>query len=586
MNLNHSKIVIAVASTLASTLVSAAGTAASWDLIADGGFPATNIVYINGASAQTQSLGKTVKALCKANQLDVYIDKTDGTNSFIYACNAAVAGAGGLSEDAKFAIVKSDNGSQSAVNVIRGLSESTASTKGYADVRSITLAAGIIKSTASSGSVTGTGTDGNLATYTKYVKSAVDSIGTYSGAAAMRTGSAVYPQIGLSDVFMDTWKARGSTVPATSTYRSYRLAIQGFGVAVSDRLYHLMQYDQKLLPWQNASLNANQSQPSISTAQYASLIRGSSSVADKKVWQNLLPNIVAETQAPTYSTYAALAAADTNLNLSSSVILSAKNLPDALTISRRSTSSGTTAATEMYFLNYPCSNGSSIRGVSTSANSTAQALPSSTNQTNGMTDTTLTSLNPFLTTQQISDSGNTKANDTTVYMVAQGSTGLVVDSLRGTATKEHFSIGVASLENKADTNNDNATNDWKWLKLNGVSPNYKINGNADTYQKESAISGNYTFAYDIEMVAPLSAAMPAGSDVDASVAADVTASKAFANAVLAAIVSDQTLHSNFDDVNGVYGNPYSGTKSFANTGRYNRGNSATANECALLNYNY
>jgi len=486
MNLVQKKIALAVCTALASTAASA------YNLISDQSVSPDNIFWISGATAQTPQIAKAVQNLCK-NTIDTYVDGDSaaaaGTVSFIYYCSASNNASIGV--DTKFVVVKNENGSAGAIDAARSVTESSVSTKGWADPTNITLTT-TVPTTANTN----------------------DIIGNFKGTAAMKAGT-VTPQLGFSDVNNNIWKARGTTV--ANAYTSKIISGQGFGVAVSDRLYHLMQYDQKLLPWQQGvgvTLNANQSQPNITKDQYAQLLASPSD--DLLLYQKLLPRIVAESATSTY-----VASSDTYGNIATSTVINATNLPDVLQIVRRSGTSGTTAATEAYFLNNPCSTSQSARGVIFS---------------NSVTQTSATGTDTTLSTG--SYGGKSKANDTSIIVTTGGSTGEVLDVLKNTtnptSNNNLYSIGVISLENPAVANNDSSVADWKYLKLNGVSPNFLPDGTADTYQKTALINGTYTFQYESEMMYP--------STPDPKAAGFITA-----------LINDLKVHSNLATSHGVFG---------------------------------
>ena len=330
MNLNYSKITLAVCATMCSSL------ALATDLVSTYSVAASNVYYIAGATAQTPSLAKALRNMCgdgtcnaSTGKFSTYVDNQDttypGTNSFIYLCEASNSKAGTtLGVGTPFIVVKSENGSAGAIDVAKATAVATTASKGFADPTNVTLTTSKPTKLAS--------TINN------------NDVINYQGYANMKTTSTTVPQIGLSDVNLGIFLGR-NYVTSIPTYTSKVVAGQGFGVVVSDRLYHLMQYDQKLLSWQQpvgVTLNAESSQPTISKTQYAAIISGVDNV-----WTKLLPNIVAETAA-------ASGTIDGNGNIPSGTVLNASSLPSTFKLERRSTSSGTTAAGEIFFAGIPC----------------------------------------------------------------------------------------------------------------------------------------------------------------------------------------------------------------------------------------
>jgi|GEM_PF-1754261 len=467
MNLNLSKMTLAITVALGSSAAFAGDNVQTLNNV-----DASNVYYIAGATAQTPSLVKALTAMCgdgtgdpTTGKIKTYVDNQDttypGTNSYIYVCTESNALAGAtLTAGTPFIVVKSENGSAGAIDVAKATAVSSVASKGFADINNVT------QTTTKPTKLEATMNNNNVI--------------NYAGHAQMRASS-VTPQIGLSDVNLGIFLGRNYTT-SIPTYTSKFVAGQGFGVVVSDKLYHLMQYDQKLLSWQQTggvTLSAEAAQPTISKTQYAALISGSDSV-----WQKLLPRIVAETAT-------ASGGADSYGNITSGSVLNATSLPSVLKISRRSTSSGTTAAGEVYFAGIPC--------VNTAFGSNSQTYNGSlTIKAANYTDASLAT-NPYAV------GAFTKAS-TAVKVVLEGSSGAVLEAADNTSpsssTDNNYLIGVVSLENRMPTNDDTKTSDWKFLKLNGVSPTYLVDGTADSTQKANLVNGKYEFASEIEMVLP------------------------------------------------------------------------------------
>ena len=399
------KIVLAL-----SVALSATSAFAGTDITS--GVPTNNIIYIAGGTAQTPGLAAMLVNFCSST-IDTYTDATDGASGFIYKCATANTSTSGLT--GAFIVHKLDNGSSGGVSpVVNG-----------------TLVTTWPNSTNVNAGAT------QLATANTH-----DIVGNYAGTAPM-SGLSAAPQIGMTDVSIDIWKARGTTgLPAASTFTRAVVAGQGFGIAVSDKLYKLLQADQGI----SSAANAYLAQPSISKAQYASLISGK-----EGVWQALLPNTVANHPA---------------------------NLPTTLKLARRSTGSGTTASGEIFFLGTPCNSLTKLGGAlsPTPISGTAYA------------DTTLATV-----------TGAPASTD--FWVVDAGSSGAVMDVLANVATLSvnDYSIGVLSLENLQPLDSNATDADWKFVKIDGVSPNYKNDGTLDASQKLNTVNGTYQFQFESEI---------------------------------------------------------------------------------------
>jgi len=369
---------------------------------------ATYTFYVSGASAQTPGLASSIEDFC-TDPVQTFTDSTDGNSSYLYRCTTANPTTSGLT--GSFNVYKLDNGSSGGVLPVINASTVSCSTTCWVD-----------GSTAHVGATPPTGYNVN------------NIAGSVAGTADIKASVAFVPQIGMTDVNTGVWAGRGTSVPASSNFKSLYAGGQGFGIAVSDKLYELLQNDQQL-----TTGNAYDKQPSLSQAQYAALISG-----NEGVWQKLTPRLAFN---------------------------SPNSLPDTLTLARRSTGSGTTAAGEVFFLNYPCATGSKAGGAGSS------------NADEVKTDTSLSG----------------KTNSTTFTIESQSSSGNVVKKL---ATSDIYAIGVLSLENLQPTD-DLTSTDWKYVKIDGVSPNIKKDGTIDSTQKLNTVSGQYTFAFESEMLIKL-----------------------------------------------------------------------------------
>jgi hypothetical protein len=272
------KIVLALATAAAASVAPAAFAV---DLTT--GVSVDNQLFITGATAQTPGIARSMARLCTsgAGTLITLTDlaavpvlkgwKCDNTATATYADLPGVAG--------PWIVLKNEGGSLGGINPLR-----TGSNTNQLNPNNCTLV-----------------------TATKYTCGATQSKPTH---------------IGFSDVSEKIFKAKNllSAVVAGNPYTTDipTGAGQGFGVVVSPALYTLLQADQ----------GVGAGQPSISKAQYASLMSQTTNL-----WDVLLPNGTAHNSTP-------------------------------LTISRRGTTSGTQASAELYFLGNPCLAGAAPIGGS------------------------------------------------------------------------------------------------------------------------------------------------------------------------------------------------------------------------------
>ena len=275
--------------------------------------------------------------------------------------------------------------------------------------------------------------------------------GAVSSFAGTCSATTHLPHVGFSDVPSKIWTARGSFTPSAAAIAAgYTLKNnfvgQGFGVAASAALYTALQQDQVNAGYLDAACVGSSTvacQPSISKEQYAAIIQNNPGSPYQVSWAPLL----------NHST------------------LGGANLPtdlDVVSVCRRSTGSGTQASAEIYFLGNPCAKDSVNHGEF------AVAAPGAYSFVDG--------------------SATTVATDVSFLVTAQANTGAVKSCLAGTTgnalvPSAPYALGVMSLENVPT-----ATETWKWLKLNGVSPN------VDATQKKTIVDGSYDFAFEVEML--------------------------------------------------------------------------------------
>ena len=386
--MHNTKMILAVATIFAST---SAFAVVNYPLASQNlkttplTVPTENIMYVTGATAQTKGIGISAAKICATGSgtTPTFISLTDGAAApatVAWKCqadaNATFTAMPGVT--GPWIVQKNEGGSSDAWKVRSG-----------GTVAQLTLADCTL-SNATTGTCTATSTQ--------------------------------QEHLGFSDVSSKIFKAKNISPfnAATATNQSYVTDIslgagQGFGVIVSDNLYKLMQADQ----------GVGSGRPSISRAQYASIITSSSGVMS-----TLLQNP------------------------------STSYTKGTLYIARRSSGSGTTQAGEIYFLNNPCSSGTSaVSGqlVSIAGNSNGDGI------------------------YAISDEGNT------IKYKQESSSGNVI--LEATnATGNTYAIGVVSLENAEPANSTT----WHFLSIDGVSP---VAG-ASAYQKSNMLNGTYDFMFE------------------------------------------------------------------------------------------
>ena len=235
---------------------------------------------------------------------------------------------------------------------------------------------------------------------------------TFSGTPLTCTGTKlVNAHGGFSDVEGTIWQGRGQFTPGGVAYTTKTgFAGQGFGIAVTDKLYLALQAAQGLtvgLPANPAAYTAADlaNQPVITKQQFTSIV--SQTGAYHTDWTPFLGS------------------AGTGMNMN---------------LCRRVNVSGTEASMEVYFLNNPCANANptfGLQSVSVDADSTSSFKVVENPGTGDMK----TCLNAH--------------NDDVVNAAVKAD---------GTAADE-FAIGFMSLENTPKT-----ADHWKFVKLDGVSP--------------------------------------------------------------------------------------------------------------------
>lgn len=342
------------------------------------------VVYVTGASAQKPALEATVATAVCVTPLDV-VKLTDGasTSSKGWYCNGKGTAAG------KKVLVLNRTSGGSAAGINQVLSNATAET----EAQTIDFA------------TCGAPNSSNVSACTG--KKAVESI------------------MALSDVKPSEFAAgilqsgAGYLSPSSLTIAS--VGLQGFGVVANDNMYKALQEQNIADGRLGASCTVGdvtaQCQPTISSADYASLVSTGGSLKDAA---SLLP------LASSYNT-------------------------QGVTVCRRVDTSGTQASSNVFFLNNVCGSVGFLGAE-------------------------------VATTNTDSDPG--------VYDVVMNSETSNVKTCVNTAAD--LRLGVVSLENVPVSGTDT----YKFVKIDGVSPNYTAAGVADAKQKANTRNGSYKFAVE------------------------------------------------------------------------------------------
>lgn len=432
--------------------------------------PASNVIYIAGASAQTPGLAKTITGFCTTS-IETYSGAGSATNNFVYYCSSAKANSAsnvptGFAAGSKFAVLKVDQGG--SFNGVAAVSPTSVLPASYPKFPTL-----VCNSTPNA------------------AVSAAVIAGTNVGTCTLEALNNVRPQLGLTDVPKSIWLGRTqlSSADDANLKTVSGFAGQGFGVAVSAQLYAALQADQGL---------AATVQPSLSANQYASLVQAG---ADGAVWDILLPNSA--------KLYAATGV---------SPLANGLAWPPAsqLTLHRRQVTSGTQASSDVYFLNNPCENGTSLGGTLAPTPGSAIADTAAT-----YADVTFYPSTVNFLVNERSSTGNVR-------------TGLAAAG---------YAIGVLSLENPEANIGGGA----KYVKINGVSPT------ADALQKANLVNGSYDFAFELEIILAKTAAANINS---------------FATAL------GKELGNGNVGFAGLYSDPNAGTLTEGETNHYTRSNNA------------
>lgn len=360
MKLNKILLALSLAG-LTSSAYAANLKSVDFPVAGDAAVADADIIYIGGASAQTSNLSVAINSFC-ATTPKFFVHSGDKKDFMAWKCNGAKNDDSlGELKNKPFIVVKTDkDGSYAGLAPVVNQS-----TQLFADIATATANAAF------------TGVNANL------YKDA-EMGGTFSAKNA-----AVIPDIALSDVSVDVFRKRSETPPLTGEDYTQEIGFsgQGFGVAVSPKLYELMQADQFKTGCTSVEEKASYAcQPSISTSQYATVV--STAVDLNKV---LLPNTTT-------------------------------GKPTEYKLHRRNSLSGTQAASDTYFLKNGC--------VADDLTGELSPLTGTSGSTAGRVAYTA--------------NGTSRTASLTIYEQTSSST---VVGTSGLTNTDDYAIGVASLEN-------------------------------------------------------------------------------------------------------------------------------------------
>lgn len=269
----------------------------------------------------------------------------------------------------------------------------------------------------------------------------------------------------LSDVYSNEFAplllSAGSALKSAASSAS--TGIEGFGVIVNAPLYNALitkNIADGLLP------------ASCSTATAASLVVGTGNGACQ-------PSVRA-------ADYASFVTSGGQFNSSDAFGVAASNI----TLCRRDDLSGTQAASNLYFLNNVCGLDGHLGALAV-----------------------VTNLDSNAPTYNVIDADNVSTGKAEVCVWSGSAT--------GTTAMADYGIGVVSLGEK-DAVDATLTKPFYFVKLDGVSPNYKANGTYDSLHRSNLLTGAYKFATEMGAYVKSSTSLTAGAGkVAAAIANDI-----------------------------------------------------------------
>jgi len=284
----------------------------------------------------------------------------------------------------------------------------------------------------------------NASSTTTEKKTSTAGVVTQTVYSALTDSAPSLPAGGFSDVESRLWDVDTS---AYGTEASVHVQ-QAFGVAVTKELYRAMQVAQGIyttiaLANSGDAAFAADKAPNITKAQYGSIVKQDGQYRTN--WSKLLG-----------STVDGIDTTKKNVNLV-----------------RRVATSGTQAASNAFFLNKPCSSGFPVgqENPASKANRQASFIVTEESGTSGV-KTSLVAIN-----------GATPA---TVAVTGTSTSGTTVGTARAVVdVAQNYGIGVMSLEN------DNAP-EYRFIKVDGVHPEA-----GDTNARTTMMDGSYQFVMEM-----------------------------------------------------------------------------------------
>lgn len=455
MSMKLSQVALAVS----ASLVIAPALAATGSLSVLYGVPVSNTVYISGASALSGSLASVVAANCFGGAPNVRTLTIGGSTSDgrVTVCTTRSVSASHFpaASASPFAVIKRDiNGSFDGVGPVIAQATTQSDLERWAN------------------------------------RNNCDSVAL---SCTLDTTTSIKPHAGLTDVDYNVWKGLANTLaltggntpghanyvpPLGSTIKRGGFAGQGFGVMVSESLYNKMmakQVAEGRLPVSAGSASCvagnftpGACQPSISTEEYGTIV-----------------------STDAYAFNGALNDDATN----------------PINLCRRVQTSGTQAASNVFFLNNSCANANPTGGAVAPnfvnlSSPTAVAWSTPVNNVSGNYDDFGGAFGLF------EGSGTGDARNCVIRRNSgRNPNNFGTGNGVGTDGLGTYAIGWISLENAPAAG-------WKLLKLDGISPNAvqvalanDTDGNvdgwmADTNQRTNVVKSYYRASPELEMLWP------------------------------------------------------------------------------------
>ena len=486
---------IAAAAAAAAVPATICGTATAADAIVNSCAPQVKM-FIAGSSALGDALGKVVVKDLFDTTTQPIISVVDTSGGPQASSTKAWYGMSksSLTTASKwlYVVYNKNNGSAAGVSQLLGATK--------------TAAEAVVVSVGPKTAKTGGSNSCVLASTSTTLVPVVNCVSTDVVTAADMAISDVHPA--------ELYKLYPTATAKLSTLTSTPLALQGFGVAVSWDLYVALQnrnIAEGLLASTCAASTATTCQPSVRSADYASLVTTQGSI----------------------KTATAFLGDTTDLN--------------SLTLARRDDLSGTQASSNIFFADNSCGGmGYGLGGTNYGTTGVATVNGFNYSPATSKLDKTLSAIMggglEVIGSKNITAATSTTPvivnNDTTQFpglVIMSNSTGSgVTTQLNAAAVSPatvNYSIGVISLNSGAPSG---AAGTWKYVKLDGVSPNYDAAGNVAYNMRTQFANGNYPFAMTAYAVVPVKPA--AGSVGDTA--------KGFPAVINAVIkgMQDSTLH--------------------------------------------